>query len=175
VIVRDGAVAGLVNNADLPGAPADNAALPGMSLPGANRLAGFLFWLVFPALSVTAIVFAVLTLSDHLGQPSAAVHGEYTVTYRGCSDHLCKVTGTFVSDSSLDVFVGLPGDPRWLQGKTYASYFVSNNGDVQTVAGTWDPTTTILALTGASIYLLTVGALALRSVFTQPGDRVRLS
>jgi superfamily II DNA/RNA helicase len=151
-------------------APPDAASLPPIAMPGAGLVAGLLFWVVFPAVSVLAIIFGTAAISEHVGQIDGSIHGDYTVTFRGCQDHLCKVTGTFVSDDAVVVSVGLPGDPRWRAGQTYRAYLVTAADEALPVPAYWDPTTSILAIIGATGYLIVVGGVGLTALWRRTRD-----
>jgi hypothetical protein len=131
-----------------------------MSLPGTRRVAGWLFWIVFPAISIAAIALAVIGLSDHLGQHYAAVPGKFTVTTRGCHEHVCSVTGTFVGNDGVLVAADVPGDPRWNSGESHQAFYDIGSGEVRAKVERWDPSTSVLSIAGGTTYLAVVGWLA---------------
>jgi hypothetical protein len=129
-----------------------------MSLPGARRAAGWLFWVVFPVLSVAALSFAVIAIVSHLGSSPSGIPGNF-VGGRHCSHGVCLVSGTFTSDDGKLVVRSLIGDPRWKVGEQHPVIYDGKSAEVAGITH-WDPTTSVLAGIGAITYLGILGYLA---------------
>jgi hypothetical protein len=129
-----------------------------MSFPGARRIAGWLFWVVFPVLSLAALSFAIVGIVAHVGSSPAGIHGDF-VGGRHCSHGVCLVSGTFTSDDGKVVVRSLIGDPRWKVGEDHAVIYDGKSAEVAGISH-WDPTTSVLAAVGSGTYLGVVGYLA---------------
>ena len=126
-----------------------------MSFPGARRVAGWLFWVVFPLLCLVALWFAISGIIGHIGNQPAGVRGNY-VANRSCSHGICLVGGTFVSDDGKLRVTSLLGDPRWPDGSEHRVVYDGKSVEVLAIS-TWDPTTSVIAGVGALTYLGVVG------------------
>jgi hypothetical protein len=129
-----------------------------MSFPGARRIAGWLFWVVFPALCVASLYLAGSAIADHVGRQPDGVRGSY-VAHRICLRSICLVGGTFTSDDGHMVVTSLLGDPRWAEGSKHTVYYDGRSAEV-VGPGTWDPTPSVLAAVGGLTYLAIVVWLA---------------
>jgi hypothetical protein len=132
--------------------------LVAMSFPGARRVAGWLFWVVFPLLCVLALWFSVSGIVGHLGNQPDGVKGNY-VAERACSRGICLVGGTFISDDKTLKVTSLLGDPRWADGSEHRVVYDGKSAEVLALSA-WDPTTSAIAGLGAVTYLAVVGWLA---------------
>ncbi|HEY2041189.1 MAG TPA: hypothetical protein VGH11_00840 [Jatrophihabitans sp.] len=128
-----------------------------MSFPGARRVAGWLFWVVFPLLSVAALAFAIMAIISHVGRTPPGLHGNF-VGGRHCSHGVCLVSGTFTSDDGKVVVRSLIGDPRWKVGEQHAVIYDGKSAEVAGISH-WDATTSVLAGVGSTTYLAVVGYL----------------
>jgi hypothetical protein len=131
--------------------------LVAMSFPGARRIAGWLFWVVFPLLCVVAITLSVSAIAQHAGSEPSGIRGTY-VANRTCLRSICLVGGTFVSDDGTVRVTSLLGDPRWATGTTHRVVYDGTSAEVIAI-GQWDPTPSVLAAAGALTYLGVVGYL----------------
>ncbi|HEX8768034.1 MAG TPA: hypothetical protein VF714_06665, partial [Jatrophihabitans sp.] len=66
-----------------------------MSFPGARRVAGWLFWVVFPALCLAAIGLAVVNIVTHVGDKPTGIRGSFVVSPRSCGQGICSFGGLF--------------------------------------------------------------------------------
>jgi hypothetical protein len=129
--------------------------LVAMSFPGARRIAGWLFWVVFPIVCIGALVIAVNGIVGHLNNHPDGIRGTY-VANRTCSRGICLVGGTFVSDDKRITVTSLLGDPRWATGTTHKVIYDGTSAEVIGL-GQWDGTPSVLAAIGALTYLGVVG------------------
>jgi hypothetical protein len=125
--------------------------LVAMSFPGARRIAGWLFWVVFPLACLAAIWLSVSSLVAHLGHQPPGIKGEF-VGGRNCSHGVCLVSGTFTSDNGKVTVTSLLGDPRWKVGEKHRVVYDGKSAEISAITE-WDPTTAILAAAGAVTYL----------------------
>jgi hypothetical protein len=133
--------------------------LVAMSFPGARRIAGWLFWVVFPVLSLASLVFAIIAIASHIGQRQAGIRGDF-VASRTCSRGVCTVGGSFTSDDGTVKGLRLLGDSRWHTGEQHRVVYDRKSYEVTALPGHWDPTTRVIAGVGALAYLGTVGYFA---------------
>lgn len=133
--------------------------LVAMSFPGARRVAGWLFWVVFPLLCLATVVFAAVSIGSHIGRRPEGVSGTYLAN-RTCVHGICLISGTFVSDDGRLKVESLLGDPRWKPGQLHHVLYDSKNVEVIAQPGHWDPTPYAVAAAGALTYLGVVGRLA---------------
>jgi hypothetical protein len=141
--------------------------LVAMSFPGARRVAGWLFWVVFPLLCLGALALAVLAIVDHVGNQPKGTRGTY-VANRTCARGICLVGGTFTSDDGRIKVNSLLGDPRWATGTEHQVFYDGTGVEVVGVVQ-WDPTPSVLAGVGAVTYLGMV-AYFLRVARREPED-----
>ncbi|MGX7678195.1 hypothetical protein ACSMXN_04775 [Jatrophihabitans sp. DSM 45814] len=133
--------------------------LVAMSFPGARRLAGWLFWVVFPLVCFLALISAVTTIVGHIGDQPNGVRGTY-VASRTCSRGICLVAGTFTSDDGQLKVTSLLGDPRWASGTEHRVVYDRTSVEVIGLSQ-WDPTPSVLAGLGGVTYLGVVGYIVL--------------
>lgn len=131
-----------------------------MSFPGARRVAGLLFWVVFPVLCVASIVFVITAFVGHAGQRPDGIKGTLLVTGRTCSKKICSVGGTFTSDDGTLVRQQLLADPRWHAGESHRVVYDGKSAVVIALPAYWDSTTVMVAGLGALTYLGAVGYFA---------------
>ncbi|UQX87728.1 hypothetical protein M6D93_15680 [Jatrophihabitans telluris] len=129
--------------------------LVAMSFPGVRRVAGWLFWVIFPVATLAALISAILTVVQHVGTEPPGIQGTY-VANRSCARGICLVGGTFISaDHGLTV-TSLLGDPRWESGSSHKVIYDGSSAEVIDYPN-WDPTPTVLAGVGALTYLGVAG------------------
>jgi hypothetical protein len=132
--------------------------LVAMSFPGVRRIAGWLFWVVFPLLCVAALALAVRGFVEHVGNQPDGTRGTY-IAERSCSRGICLVGGTFVSDDGRLKATSLLGDPRWADGSEHRVIYDGKSAEVIGL-GAWDATPAVMAGVGALTYLSVVGYFA---------------
>lgn len=137
---------------------AESDTLVPMSFPGARRFSSWIFWIVLPLLSLGALTLAISGIAHHIGNRPDGVRGTF-VASRTCVNQVCLVGGTFVSDDGRTVVTSLLGDPRWATGTVHQVVY-NGNGAAVIGLNQWDPTPSVLAAIGASVYLGVVGGLA---------------
>lgn len=135
--------------------------LVAMSFPGAWRIAGWLFWVIFPLLCVAAIAMAVLNISHHIGHKPDGIRGTFVVAPRSCTQGICSFGGSFTSDDGTIRNLPLLGDPRWHPQDVHRVSYDRNSVEVTALPGHWDPTGSVVAAFGAVTYLGVVGCLVL--------------
>jgi hypothetical protein len=142
--------------------------LVAMSFPGARRIAGWLFWVVFPVVCIGALIVAANGIISHLGNRPDGIRGTY-IANRTCSRGICLVGGTFVSDDQRITVTSLLGDPRWPTGTSHKVVYDGTSAEVIGL-GQWDATPSVLAAVGALTYLSVVGyfLMALRRERREP-------
>jgi hypothetical protein len=133
--------------------------LVAMSFPGARRVAGWLFWVVFPALCLAALALAVLNIAGHIGDHPTGIRGTFIVSPRSCVQGICSFGGTFTSDDGTIKNLPLLGDPRWHSQDVHQVMFDPNSVEVTALPGHWDPTPSVIAALGSVTYLGLVGSL----------------
>jgi hypothetical protein len=145
--------------------------LVAMSFPGARRIAGWLFWVVFPLLCVWATILGISSIANHVGTHPPGIAGTFSAQ-RSCSHGICSVTGTFVANEGGIAIGALRGDPTWLDGSVHAVYYYPRKHEI-IATDNWDATPAILAITGSMIYLVAVLVLGVRAVRQRrvPADR----
>lgn len=131
--------------------------LVAMSFPGARRIAGWLFWVVFPALCLAALVFAILNIAHHVGSKPDGIRGSFVVNARSCGQGICSFGGSFSSDDGRIKNLPLLGDPRWHSTEVHRVVFDPKSVEVTALPGHWDPTGSVIAGVGAATYLGVVG------------------
>jgi hypothetical protein len=131
-----------------------------MSFPGARRVAGLLFWVVFPVVCVASIVFVIIAFVGHASQRPDGIKGTLLVTGRTCSKNICSVGGTFTSDDGSLVRQQLLADPRWHAGESHRVVYDGKSAVVIALPAYWDSTTILVAGLGALTYLGAVGYFA---------------
>lgn len=131
--------------------------LVAMSFPGARRIAGWLFWVVFPLLCITTIYTAVTSTVHHLGNKPIGIRGTFVVQPRSCSQGFCSFGGLFSSDDGTIKNLPLLGDPRWHTAEVHKVTYDPRSVEVTALPGHWNPTPTVMAIIGALAYLGTIG------------------
>lgn len=129
--------------------------LVAMSFPGARRIAGWLFWVVFPVICLASLALAVTGFVQHAGNQPSGIHGTY-IAHRSCARNICLVGGTFSSDDGRTTVTSLLGDPRWAEGSRHRVIYDGKSSEVIGL-GSWDATPAVLAAAGALTYLGVVG------------------
>ena len=146
-----------------PGTPSQLAEASGelvaMSFPGARRVAGWLFWVVFPALCLAGLALAVSTIAGHIGDHPTGIRGSFVVSPRSCVQGICSFGGTFTSDDGSIKNLPLLGDPRWHSRDVHQVMFDPKSVEVTALPGHWDPTPSVIAALGSVTYLGLVGSL----------------
>jgi hypothetical protein len=130
-----------------------------MSFPGARRVAGWLFWVVFPALCLAAIAMAVLNIVGHVGDRPTGIRGSFVVSPRTCAQGICSFGGLFTSDDGSIKNLPLLGDPRWHSQDVHHVAYDPGSVEVTALPGHWDPTPSVIAALGGVTYLGLVGSL----------------
>lgn len=133
--------------------------LAAMSFPGARRVAGWLFWVVFPLLCLAAIGLSTLNISHHIGKKPDGIRGTFVVTPRSCNQGICSFGGLFTSDDGTIKSLPLLGDPRWHTADIHHVTYDRRSVEVTALPGHWDPTASVVATVGALSYLSVVGYL----------------
>ena len=131
--------------------------LVAMSFPGARRIAGWLFWVVFPLLCIGAIHASVTKVAHHLGTKPVGIRGTFVVEPRSCSQGFCSFGGLFTSDDHTIKNLPLLGDPRWHTAEAHRVTYDPRSVEVTPLPGYWNPTPCILAIVGALTYLGMIG------------------
>jgi hypothetical protein len=124
-----------------------------MSFPGARRVAGWLFWVVFPLLCLAAIAMSSLNLGHHIGKKPDGIRGTFVVTPRSCNQGICSFGGLFTSDDGSIKSLPLLGDPRWHSSDIHHVTYDPKSVEVTALPGHWDPTASVIAGLGALSYL----------------------
>jgi len=130
-----------------------------MSFPGARRVAGWLFWVVFPALCLAAIAMAVFNIAVHIGDRPTGIRGSFVVSPRSCVQGICSFGGLFTSDDGAIKNLPLLGDPRWHSEDVHHVVYDPGSVEVTALPGHWDPTPSVIAALGGVTYLGLVGSL----------------
>lgn len=136
-----------------PPEPVATTELAAMSFPGVRRVAGLLFWVVFPVICLATVWFSISGIANHVGNRPTGIKGTYYVTGRTCSHDVCSIGGTFTSDVGEITATQLLGDPRWHIGEQHRVVYDGKSVEVIALPATWDPTTSVMALVGALTYL----------------------
>jgi hypothetical protein len=131
--------------------------LVAMSFPGARRIAGWLFWVVFPLLCIATIHTAVTSTVHHLGDKPVGIRGTFVVQPRSCNQGFCSFGGLFSSDDGTIKNLPLLGDPRWRTAEVHRVTYDPRSVEVTALPGHWNPTPTVMAIIGALAYLGTIG------------------
>ena len=134
-----------------------------MSFPGARRIAGWLFWVVFPALCLAAIAMAGFNIAVHIGDRPTGIRGSFVVSPRTCVQGICSFGGLFTSDDGTIKNLPLLGDPRWHSEDVHHVVYDPSSVEVTALPGHWDPTPSVIAALGGVTYLGLVGSLVRRS------------
>ena len=116
-----------------------------MSFPGARRVAGWLFWVVFPLLCLAAITLAVSNVAGHVGKKPDGIRGTFVVTPRSCNQGICSFGGLFTSDDGTIKNLPLLGDPRWQSADVHHVTYDPRSVEVTALPGHWDPTASVVA------------------------------
>jgi len=145
--------------------------LVAMSFPGARRIAGWLFWVVFPLLCVGAVYTSANNVAHHLGKKPTGIRGTFVVQPRSCSQGFCSFGGLFTSDDHTIRNLPLLGDPRWHTADVHRVIFDPKSVEVSALPGRWDPTASVVAALGALTYLVVIGDLGRRQ--RREPDRAR--
>jgi hypothetical protein len=132
-----------------------------MSFPGARRIAGWLFWVVFPLLCTAAVVAAVYNVSSHIGRKPDGIRGTFVVAPRSCVQGICSFGGSFTSDDGKIKNLPLLGDPRWHPEDVHRVTYDPKSVDVTALPGHWDPTGSVVAAVGGVSYLGVLGYLVM--------------
>jgi len=128
-----------------------------MSFPGARRIAGWLFWVIFPLLCIGAIYLSAENFAHHVGKKPSGIRGEFVVQPRSCDQGFCSFGGLFSSDDGKIHNLPLLGDPRWQSGQVHQVTYDPTTVEVTALPGHWDPTASVVATLGALTYLGAVG------------------
>jgi hypothetical protein len=147
--------------------------LVAMSFPGARRVAGWLFWLVFPVLCLAAITLAVSNVASHIGKKPDGIRGTFVVTPRSCNQGICSFGGLFSSDDGTIKNLPLLGDPRWKSADVHHVTYDPRSVEVTALPGHWDPTGSVVAGFGALTYLGVLGYLLTEGRRSRPGRQRR--
>jgi len=131
--------------------------LVAMSFPGARRIAGWLFWVVFPLLCIGAIHASVTKVVHHLGNKPVGIRGTFVVQPRSCSQGFCSFGGLFTSDDGTIKNLPLLGDPRWHTAEVHKVTYDPRSVEVTPLPGRWNPTPSVMAVFGALTYLVAIG------------------
>jgi hypothetical protein len=131
--------------------------LVAMSFPGARRIAGWLFWVVFPLLCIGTIHTSVTNVVHHLGNKPVGIRGTFVVQPRSCSQGFCSFGGLFSSDDGTIKNLPLLGDPRWRTAEVRKVTYDPRSVEVTPLPGHWNPTPTVMATIGALTYLAAIG------------------
>lgn len=131
--------------------------LVAMSFPGARRVAGWLFWVVFPLLCIATIHASVSNAVHHLGNKPVGIRGTFVVQPRSCSQGFCSFGGLFTSDDHTIRNLPLLGDPRWHTTEVHRVTYDPKSVEVTALPGHWDPTPSVMATFGALTYLVVIG------------------
>ncbi len=131
--------------------------LVAMSFPGARRVAGWLFWVIFPLLCIATIHASVSNAVHHLGNKPVGVRGTFVVQPRSCSQGFCSFGGLFTSDDHTIRNLPLLGDPRWHTAEVHRVTYDPRSVEVTALPGHWDPTPSVMAAFGALTYLVVIG------------------
>jgi len=131
--------------------------LVAMSFPGARRVAGWLFWVVFPLLCIGAIHTSVTNVVHHLGNKPVGIRGTFVVQPRSCSQGFCSFGGLFTSDDHTIRNLPLLGDPRWHTAEVHRVTYDPRSVEATALPGHWDPTPSVMAAFGALTYLVVIG------------------
>ncbi|HEU5270020.1 MAG TPA: hypothetical protein VFU36_08855, partial [Jatrophihabitans sp.] len=114
--------------------------LVAMSFPGARRIAGWLFWVVFPLLCIGAIHASVTKVVHHLGNKPVGIRGTFVVQPRSCNQGFCSFGGLFTSDDRTIRSLPLLGDPRWHTAEVHKVTYDPRSVEVTPLPGHWNPT-----------------------------------
>ncbi|HEX8081866.1 MAG TPA: hypothetical protein VF557_16765 [Jatrophihabitans sp.] len=133
--------------------------LVAMSFPGARRIAGWLFWVVFPALCLAALALVAFNIATHIGDRPTGIRGSFVVSPRTCAQGICSFGGLFTSDDGTIKNLPLLGDPRWHSETVHQVVHDPSSVEVTALPGHWDPTPSVIAGLGAVTYLGLVGSL----------------
>jgi len=128
--------------------------LVAMSFPGARKIAGWLFWVVFPAFAAASLVFVTTAFATHIGHQPDGIRGSFVVS-RSCSRGVCIVGGEFTSDDKSVKNESLLGDWSWHSGEVREVVWNRRSVEV-TPIGSWDPTMTVIPGVAAVSYLAAV-------------------
>jgi len=131
--------------------------LVAMSFPGARRIAGWLFWVVFPLLCIGSIHTSVTNVVHHLGNKPVGIRGTFVVQPRSCNQGFCSFGGLFTSDDGAIKNLPLLGDPRWRTAEVHKVTYDSRSVEVTPLPGHWNPTPSVMAFFGALTYLGAIG------------------
>lgn len=131
--------------------------LDAMSFPGARRIAGWLFWVVFPLLCIATLQTSVTSTVHHLGSKPVGIRGTFVVQPRSCSQGFCSFGGLFSSDDGTIKNLPLLGDPRWRTAEVRKVTYDPRSVEVSALPAHWNPTPTVMAVIGALGYLGTIG------------------
>ncbi|MGI8666465.1 MAG: hypothetical protein ACR2N4_10600 [Jatrophihabitans sp.] len=132
--------------------------LVAMSFPGARRVAGWLFWVVFPLVCLAALTLSAHNVISHLGTKPAGIRGTFVVTPKSCNQGICSFGGLFSSDDGTIKNLPLLGNPSWHTADVHHVRYDPHSVDVTALPGHWDPTGSVLAAIGALTYLGVVGS-----------------
>jgi hypothetical protein len=127
----------------------------------APRIVGLIFWFVLPLACIASLVVGSINLATKIDRRPSGTVGTYLVTSHSCHQELCITGGTFTSTDGKVVQTNLFGSYSWRLGTTHKAIYSDNAADVIPLPGRWDPTATILGMTGALAFL-TVWAWCLR-------------
>jgi hypothetical protein len=145
-----------------------------MSFPGARRVAGWLFWVLFPLLCVATVYTSVNNIAHHIGRKPPGIRGTFVVQPRLCNQGICSFGGLFTSDDGRIKNLQLLGDPRWHTDEIHRVTYDPKSVEVIGLPGHWDPTASVIAAIGALGYLLLVGYL-IRSEHRWPWQRPQVA
>ncbi len=112
------------------------------------------FWIVLPLLSVLALGMGADRLAVRINHIPSGIRGNFTVDIHNCQDQLCVTSGTFISDSGTIVVPQLLGNYHWQLNEVYRVVYDGSSADVIGLPAVWDPTSTLVGMAGALVFLL---------------------
>jgi hypothetical protein len=114
---------------------------------------GLLFWILIPLACLATLTVGGVNLAVKIDRVPAGTLGSYQVTSHSCHQELCITGGTFTSADGDVVETNLFGPYAWQAGTTHKAIYNDDAADVIPLPGKWDPTATILGMTGALAFV----------------------
>jgi hypothetical protein len=118
---------------------------------------GLVFWILLPLLCVATLIIGSVNLVTKIDRVPAGILGSYQVTSHSCHQELCITGGTFTSTTGNVVETNLFGSYEWQLGTAHPAIYNDDAADVIPLPGRWDPTATILGMTGALAFIAVWG------------------